>query len=192
LPQLVRRFEQLAPHLDLALVELNGLEQIEALKDGRIDLGISRVRADDPDIVREIVRYEPMLAAIPRAGKLASMAEPLDLDILAQETNVIYPASPRPSLADHILSLYRDRGLTPVRLVEVQEMHTALVMVAAGNGICIVPDAARGLQHPDLAFRTLTGSPTVPITLSRRAGAMTSDVAIFREALQQLVAEWND
>jgi DNA-binding transcriptional LysR family regulator len=192
LPQLVRRFEQLAPHLDLSLVELNGLEQIEALKDGRIDVGISRVRADDPDIVLEIVRYEPMLAAIPRGGKLASMAEPLDLEMLAHETNLIYPASPRPRLADHILSLYRDRGLTPVRIVELQEMQTALVMVAAGNGVCIVPDAARGLQHPDLAFRTMTGSPTVPITLFRRAGTMTSEVAIFREALQQLVAEWND
>jgi DNA-binding transcriptional LysR family regulator len=192
LPQLVRRFEQPAPDLDLALVELNGLEQVEALKDGRIDVGISRVRADDPDIVREIVRYEPMLAAIPKAGKLALMAELLDLETLAEEPNLIYPASPRPSLADHILSLYRDRALTPVRIVEVQEMHTALVMVAAGHGVCIVPDAARGPQHPDLAFRTLAGSPTVPITLSRRAGTMTGEVAIFRQALRQLVAEWND
>jgi DNA-binding transcriptional LysR family regulator len=192
LPQLVRRFEQLAPHLDLSLVELNGLEQVVALKEGRIDVGISRVRTDDPDIVREIVRHEPMLAAIPRAGRLSEMAEPLDLEVLALETNLVYPASPRPSLADYILSLYLDRGLTPVRIVEVQEMHTALVMVAAGNGVCIVPDAARGLQHPDLSFRTLAGLPTVPITLSRRAGAIASEVAIFREALLQLVAEWND
>jgi DNA-binding transcriptional LysR family regulator len=178
--------------VDLALVELNGLEQIEALKDERIDVGISRVSMDDPDVVREIVRHEPMLAAIPRACKLALMAEPLDLEMLAQETNLVYPASPRPSLANHILSLYRDRWLTPARIVEVQEMHTALVIVAAGNGVCLVPDGARGLQHPDLVFRTLTGSPTVPITLSRRAGAMTNAIAIFREALQQLVAEWTD
>ena len=51
-----------------------------------------------------------------------------------------------------MLSLFRDLGLEPAEVHEIQEMQTALGLVASGMGLCVVPEraeaAARGGRLP--------------------------------------------
>src|SRR3546814_1856282 len=46
-PALVRELRRHAPELDIQLMELMSIQQIEALKTGRIDIGFGRVRRND-------------------------------------------------------------------------------------------------------------------------------------------------
>jgi hypothetical protein len=62
----------------------------------------------------------------------------LRLDVLAGEPLVVYPNAPRPSYADQVLMLCRERGLKPPFVHEVREVQTALGLVAAEAGICLV------------------------------------------------------
>ena len=52
LPELIRRFRIKAPGVEVMLSEMTTLEQVAALKDGRIDVGFGRLRFDDEGIKR--------------------------------------------------------------------------------------------------------------------------------------------
>ena len=59
LPEVIRRFRAAQPTVEVRLSELTTLEQIEALKAGRIDVGFGRLRFDDERIVGEVVARKP-------------------------------------------------------------------------------------------------------------------------------------
>ena len=122
LPRIARLFRARRPQVPLVLVEKTTVEQGEALKAGQIDVGFGRVRFDDPSLRREVLREEPLVLAIPSEHSLASEPGPVSLAQAAAFPQLVYPRKPRPSYADHVLSLFRDMGLEPVEVQEVQEM----------------------------------------------------------------------
>ena len=65
LPELIRRYRAVRPGVELTLLELTTLEQIAALKEGRIDVGYGRVPFDDPAIERVLLRNEKLSHALP-------------------------------------------------------------------------------------------------------------------------------
>ena len=94
LPELIRRFRLIAGDVDVALHEMTTLEQMAALKDGRIDVGFGRLRFDDPAITRVVTREEPIVAALPRGHRAAGRSASLTLHDLANEPLIIYPSAP--------------------------------------------------------------------------------------------------
>ena len=77
LPEIIRGFRRAAPEVDLTLTEMVTIEQIAALKEGRIDFGFGRVRFDDPAIEREVLREEELVAALPIGHRLLSGDRPI-------------------------------------------------------------------------------------------------------------------
>ena len=131
LPEVIRRYRAARPAVELTLLELTTMEQIAALKEGRIDVGFSRVQFDDAAIERTLLRNEKLSAALPRTHALATRNGRLRLEELAGDALVVYPKAPRPSYADQVLALFRERGLKPPVVHEVRELQTALGLVAA-------------------------------------------------------------
>ena len=72
LPTLVRKLRQHEPDLDIQLLELMSMQQIRALKEGRIDIGFGRVRHSDPNVVGIVLREERLVVAIPQGTPLAA------------------------------------------------------------------------------------------------------------------------
>lgn len=168
LPELIRRLRR-SEDLELGLQEMITLQQVEALKAGRIDIGFGRIRINDPAIEQHVLREDPLVAALPCGHPL--LGQPLDLARLAREPFVLYPATPRPSYADHIMALFANHGLS-VRVVQwTNELQTALGLVAAGLGITLVPASVQTQHRADIVYAPLTETSAVsPIILSRRAG----------------------
>lgn len=184
LPQLIAQYRATAPSVELLLFEMITLEQMAALKDGRIDIGFGRLRFDDPVITREILHEEPLSVAVPRRHYLVHRAKKLKLADTANEPIIIYPKAPRPSYADQILSFYRDRGVEPRVAFEVRELQTALGLVAAGLGISIVPISARHLRREDVSYLPLHEFDLVsPIFLNYR----TNDSSPWVNHMRKLV-----
>jgi LysR family transcriptional regulator, benzoate and cis,cis-muconate-responsive activator of ben and cat genes len=151
------------------------IEQIAALKEGRIDFGSGRLRFDDPAIEREVLREEEevlreeeLVAAPPIGHRLLSSERPIDLADLSEEAVIVYPREPRPSYADQVLSLLQDQGITPTTVHEVRELQTALGLVAAEDGVCIVPASVHLLARRDIVFRELAQRAVSPIIVSHR------------------------
>ncbi|SPP97063.1 LysR substrate-binding domain-containing protein [Bradyrhizobium vignae] len=139
LPELIREFRRAAPEVELHLVELVTLEQIAALKEGRIDIGFGRVRFDDDEVRRIILREEQLVAALPMDHPLDKQSGPVSLEQLAEERLILYPRAPRPGYADQVIALFHDRGLEPRIAHEARELQIAVGLVAAEEGACIVP-----------------------------------------------------
>ncbi len=91
------------------------------------------------------------MAALPASA--AVPAAPLTADALARHPLILYPARPRPSYADHVLSLFRAQGLqSPVSCRKLNELQTALGLVAAGIGITLVPASVQRLHRDDVRY----------------------------------------
>jgi LysR family transcriptional regulator, benzoate and cis,cis-muconate-responsive activator of ben and cat genes len=91
LPEVVRRYRAARPEVEIALLELITLEQIAALKAGRIDIGFGRLPFDDPAVERRLLRNERMIAALPSGHTLLARKGTLRLDELAGEPLIVYP-----------------------------------------------------------------------------------------------------
>jgi DNA-binding transcriptional LysR family regulator len=190
LPRLVRLFRAARPTTELTLLEMSTVDQIEALKQGRIDVGYGRIRLDDPSIRRELLRNERLVAAIPKEHELAHTEKPVSLRDVARFANLIYPRNPRPSYADQVLSLYRDLGVEPERIHEVQEIQTALGLVAAGMGLCVVPAGVQRLRPDEVVYRPIQEPQAVsPIIMSTRLHDQNTDLEALRGLIDDIYRE---
>lgn len=186
LPELIRRFRIAVPGAEVQLLEMTTMEQVAALKDGRIDVGLGRLRFEDESLVRKVVREERLWLAVPVDHPLARSVEKLKLRDTASEPLIIYPKSPRPSYADQVLDFYREAGVQPQIGMEARELQTALGLVASGGGVCVVPASVRRLGRDDVRFIELDEPQmTTPIIMSyRRADTsrlLAQLIALVRE-----------
>lgn len=168
LPELIRRLRGFGD-VELGLSELITLQQVEALKSGRIDIGFGRMLFDDPAITQEVLREDPLVAALPAGHPL--LAAPVSLERLAAEPFVLYPGNPRPSYADHVLGIFNRQGLKIHVAQMANELQTAIGLVAAGIGITLVPASVQRLHRDDIGYSELLDShATSPIVISYRSG----------------------
>jgi LysR family transcriptional regulator, benzoate and cis,cis-muconate-responsive activator of ben and cat genes len=182
LPEVIRAFRERVPSIEVALIEMFTLEQLGALKGGRIDIGFGRVRFDDDQLVREVLVEERLIAVLPDGHPLADPARPLTLADLARETLIVYPSTPRPSFADQQLSALRDAALAPAAVQEVRELQTALGLVAAQVGVTLVPESVEGLRVRGVVYRRLAEPvATSPIIMSRRQHDTGAATLLFCE-----------
>lgn len=151
MPDFIRALRELSAQVEIGLVEMTTLQQFEALKMGRIDLGIGRIKLSDPEIARVVLRDESLVVAVPRYHRLASVAG-VGVNEILRESLIVYPAAPRPSYADHVLDLFSQHGYVPNVVQEVNELQTAIGLVAAGIGIALVPESVRRLLRDDVVY----------------------------------------
>ncbi|HBP31898.1 MAG: LysR family transcriptional regulator [Advenella sp.] len=168
MPALIRQLRQLNTLVEIGLVEMTTLQQFEALKSGRIDIGVGRILLKDDEIERLVLTDEPLVVALPITHRLADNASVRLADIV-DEPLILYPAKPRPSYADHVLNLFRQKGYSPQVIQEVNELQTAIGLVTATIGIAIVPESVRRLHRDDVVYVNLDEPGfTSPIMLSWR------------------------
>ena len=190
LPELIREFRAVMPDVDLTLVESVSLDQISALKDGRIDIGFGRIRFEDPAVRRTILRHEALVAAVPADSALGHQQGPLSLVDLARERLILYPRAPRPSYADQVLSLFHDHGLKPNVAHEARELQIAIGLVAAQEGISIVPESVRRARTDDVRYRDLIEPATSPIIMSHRVGDWSPEIVEMTRIIARKYIDW--
>ncbi|KKB62833.1 LysR family transcriptional regulator [Robbsia andropogonis] len=187
-PTVVRRFRVACPHTEVSLVEMSTVDQLKALHSGAIDVGFGRIRLDDVSVKRVVLRDERLLAALPDDHPLCGVG-PLTLAQLARETLVVYPRRPRPSYADQVLSAFKDQGLEPEEIHEVQELQTALGFVAAGMGVALVPMSVERLRRDDVVYRSLADASVVsPIIMSTRLADESEELEILKRLIEAIYA----
>ena len=190
LPKIIRRFRDENTTVELSLHEMSTMDQIRALKDGRIDVGFGRIRLEDANIRRVILREEKMIVALPEGHPLSLVKPVLALSDLVNETLIIFPKAPRPSYADQVLSAFQDRALKPRRIYEVRELQIALGLVAAGEGISVVPSSVYGMKRDDVSYKELDDPTLVsPIIMSMRALDESRDIREMLELVYRLYEE---
>src|SRR3546814_11035943 len=99
-PALVRELRRHAPELDIQLMELMSIQQIEALKTGRIDIGFGRVRRNDAAAERTVLRADRLALAVAPGSRLADRDAPGAFPDLDGEGLNSYPTGTATTSAD--------------------------------------------------------------------------------------------
>ena len=191
LPLLIRRLRQ-STQADVELHELKTSEQVEALQAGKLDIGFGRVLMPhtEDDVTQTLLFREPMLAALPinhpLVGSSLSMAQ------LAELPLVLYPAGPAPTFANICQDLFTSRGLKVNVSQQVNDIQTALGLVASEMGFTLVPEQVKRMNRDGVAFVSLEDEGiTSPVICSRRTEAqdeiMTATMDIVNELVQNRI-----
>lgn len=151
LPQIINFFRQRYSNIELELFEMTTMEQIHALKEGQIDIGFGRLYLQDPSVRRIVLRKEPLVLAVSCNHRFHDKKE-ISLAEIINEKIILYPQKPRPSFADQVLELFKFIGLQPERVFETRELHIALGLVAAGEGVALVPRGLARTHVQDIVF----------------------------------------
>lgn len=190
LPEIVRRFRARYQTLDISFHEMATIEQIQALKDGRIDVGFGRLRTEDHAIRRILLREEALIVALPVGHRLSQVEGPLRLADVSQEALLVYPKQPRPSFADQVLAIFRERMLLPQKVIEVRELQIAIGLVGAGQGVAIVPKSLQGMIRTDVVYKPLDDPGAVsPIMFSVRLMDRSPELTNMLEVIYEIYDE---
>ncbi|WP_367107451.1 LysR substrate-binding domain-containing protein [uncultured Psychrobacter sp.] len=157
LPRVIARFRQVYPNIELKLHELNSWQQTQALTSGKIDVGFGRLLFEDASVRRILLREESLVVAVPLSHHMAQEqlnAQRIDVNLtdLTEERLLLYPKAPRPSFINYVLELFEARNLKPSHFTEVSELHVALGLVAAGEGVTIVPKTLEHLRNQEVTY----------------------------------------
>ncbi len=166
LPQLIRRFRTSSPNVEVSLIDLMSQDQIHALKSGQIDIGFGRLQINDPEIKREVIFDEPLMAVFQKTHPLANRKS-ISLKEMSTEPLILYPKKPRPNYADQISALFYQHSY-PINIAqEVQELQTTLGLIAAGVGCSIVPSSVQKMRTDDVVYIPFKDkSATSPVVMS--------------------------
>jgi DNA-binding transcriptional LysR family regulator len=190
LPEIVRRFRERHQTVDISFHELTTMEQLKALKEGRIDVGFGRLKGDDAAIRRIVLREEPLIVALPVGHRLTQSSGALKMSELMNDPLIVYPKTPRPSFADQVLATFRERMLVPRQVIEVRELQIAIGLVGAGQGIAIVPDSLQGMIRTDVTYRPIDDRQAVsPIIFSARAMDRSQELANMLAIIYEIYDE---
>ena len=166
LPDVLSFFRVHLPSVGLSLLELDTPLQAEALRDGRIDVGILHSPPLDADRwlhVQEI-HAEPVVLAIPKSHRLAGRSR-LTLGWLAAEPFVLFPRHIGPTLHDAIIARCRAAGFSPRVVQEAAGWHTLASLVGAGVGVGFVPRSLASFPQHGVVYRSMR-ELSVDMTLS--------------------------
>ena len=158
LPDVLGFFRMHLPDVGVSLFEMDALQQAEALRTERIDLGILHsLPADAAQWLRvEPVYDDPIVAAVPQTHALAGRAR-LTLKELAAESFVLFPRPAAPVLYDALIARCRAAGFSPRVVQEAAGWHTLAGLVAAGVGVAFVPESLAELRRPGVVYAPLRG-----------------------------------
>ncbi|KMY42751.1 LysR family transcriptional regulator [Peribacillus loiseleuriae] len=160
LPLLLRRFQEQYPNINIVLRQLSSTEQMEALHDSSIHVGLLILPIESGSFHVEMLREEPFIVALPKTHRLATETEPIDVSILANEQFIMTPRKAGESYYDAIISLCQHAGFSPKKTQDALELHTALSFVASGIGIALLPSSIQFVKNDDIVYLQLKKSYT--------------------------------
>jgi len=95
---------------------------------------------------------------VPLSHRLAERRT-IRLEDIGTDTLILY-ARRLADIYDVVMNLCRERGFTPARVAEVDEVDAVLGLVAAGEGISIGPRMFAKANFPGIVFPAITPAPT--------------------------------
>ena len=179
------------PEVQLALRELTSGEQIEALRQERIQVGFLRPREELPELQVETLLEEPLIAALPEGHRLSSRLQ-IELAELANDPFVLTPGTGGcGTILEVTLAACERAGFRPRRAQEATQLGTVVSLVAGGLGVALLPASIQNLQRRGAVYRRLAPPvPRIPLALVHRRGDSSPIVQAFlataREAVRQM------
>lgn len=173
IPRIIRAYREHYPGVELSINEGSAREVTEDTVEKRIDLGILRAPVgSDPGLTFHRLLNEEMLLTLPSGHPLLNRAEPdIGMNDLRDERFILVRRPGAPGMYANLIKACQNAGFEPKIAFEVERMLTNVSLVAAGEGISVVPASMRDVHRDSVVYcRIRDARPRLlaPITLVRR------------------------
>jgi DNA-binding transcriptional LysR family regulator len=172
-PSVIQDYRGRFPGVAVSLVESGTSQLIDSLRAGRVDAAFIRSPSREVDglLVVSIIEEEMLIAL-----NLAASAS-LSLEALTGEPFILFPRANSPEVYDDIVLACRRAGFSPKIVQQAPEVASALNLIAAGEGVSIVPASMRHMQPQGVAYRAILGdAPRAPLSLAHRSNEPSAAV----------------
>jgi len=161
----LRRFSQQHSNVEVALREMSPADQLKALRERRIDLGL--IGNPCPEVEREFavtaLTRIPFQAVLPD-NHLLALRKRIALSELEAEEFVGFAEEKFPGRNAAICAVCQAVGFTPRFGQHVESLTALLATVGAGKGVTLAPAEVGQLPHPKAVFVPL--KPPAPSVIS--------------------------
>lgn len=192
LPRLLGAFRQTYPEVVLDLESWTTLRQTEALRDGRIDVGLMRPTTPTAGVVglsglgltSRVVAEDRLVVALPAGHRLAGRRR-LRLPDLADEPFVFYSRPSGPAVYDTIVGFCRAAGFTPRIEQDAADVQTIVSLVAARLGISLLIGPTPPSNPDTVVYRELSDDlPTWQLSVVWSPDNRSPALARFLDLIQ--------
>lgn len=161
-------FRERFPDVLLTPLKMNTVPQVEALRAGHLDIGFLRLPSNNgpEDLEAETFAEEPLVAVLPSSHPLAGSRR-VRLGAMSGEHFVIIDRTQEPGWDEQLWDARKGVGFTPKVAAETSELSVVLGLVAAGEGVALLPASVRDLKTSGVIYRELaTPAPTVKLSVA--------------------------
>ncbi|WP_030991403.1 LysR substrate-binding domain-containing protein [Streptomyces sp. NRRL WC-3744] len=154
------------PGVEILLRELVTRDQLKALGEGSLDLGLARPSATGPDLVSRPAVREGLVAALPAGHALAADTGQMRIEDFTGEDFLMYSPIEARYFHELLVSVFRSAGVRPVFTQYLTQVHSMLALVNGGWGIALVPEGAVRMRYGGIVFRPVDLPDPQPVELN--------------------------
>lgn len=189
MPQFMTLMRATFPNVNVSVTDMQSQDQLVAVTQGSIDIGIVHVRPDRMKLEHLPIFSESLAVVLPEAHPLTQVPH-LRLCALADEPMIAISREHGPAVYDAVVSSCVEAGFRPAFKHIARNPTIIFQMVRLGLGVSVVPRSYAQSTFPGVCFRDLpetTGRVRMEAIWSeRRASELTLHVT--QQILPLLVA----
>lgn len=196
IPRIIRAYRERFPGVSVLLKEGSAQQLTEETVDGSVDVGILRAPVGRHQSIEfHRLLNEEMLLTLPVGHPLLARhgegdeAPVIPLTDLADERFILVRRPGAPGMYANLITACQRAGFEPNIAFEVERMLTNVSLVAAGEGISIVPASMRDVHKESVVYCRIGHSRPrlhAPVTLVCRSFNQLPPLVNFIELSRQL------
>lgn len=177
------------PGIQLDLHPMATGEQVEALLENRLDIGIMRDAPLQAGLKFTTLLTEQMVAVLPASDALATRPEIAPEDLIEMPL-VLFPYQSMPGYVTNIMEIFHPLGHSPRIVQRAINQENVMGLVAAGVGASILPASFSSFSIPGVVTKPISTHPTSRLELVTDQQQDTANtaavVSVITDAAQRI------
>jgi DNA-binding transcriptional LysR family regulator len=189
----LRAFVRCSPDVHLTLQSLLPAEQIKAVKDGGIDVGIVRlpVAQKSRGIAIETILREPMVLAMSENNSLARF-KTVPLRELSNQRYIMFARDANADFHHFIAKACRKEGFSLNIAYFQDDLYSVWALIGAGLGVALAPASLQELRLPGIVFRKFEpAAPVMEMALAYMNADKVSVVSQFLDVARKIARAYS-
>jgi DNA-binding transcriptional LysR family regulator len=152
----IKSFKRVHPQVQFEYYHGLPAQELKALRDGRIDLGMVNLPVPLDGLEHQVIRRVPFKVVLPQHHPLARRPS-LELGDLRSEDFVFCTRESRPEFYDAFFRLCANAGFRPRVVKEVGGYPTTMLgLISVGLGVSVLPNVEKMERFSCIVWRTLS------------------------------------
>ncbi|WP_256011612.1 LysR family transcriptional regulator [Desertivirga xinjiangensis] len=140
LAEVLKTMREVFPYIRTSLYEVPTVKQIEALEQGKLDVGILRAPVHSEKLKLHSLFFDPFTVVVPSAKKKFTNQDDL-AGFIKGSPFIFFNKDYAPHYYDKLVEICERLGFKPNIVHEANNVHSILQLIEAGLGVSILPSS---------------------------------------------------